>query len=1571
MAEEDSELELERFQQELESLLNASVEDEHGLQSKFYCVKFCELVEEYTGRWQVPLPQLQVLRSALCAFVHGTASFPSDCEHVRYTLGSLALSIFELLLFFGRDEFPEDPLKDILDSFQECHSSLVRYQNVYLLQVKHIIRDGGPWASPVLEGILKELEQPQDEVDRYLSSEVPLFFELRVRYLLACERTHEAMALSQRCSQHPTAGRHIYFKQAYLACLWKTSQQDRLFTEMAEIDGKEAVEILCIAELEEKDSLLLELSRGFLLQHLRSGDMYHIWDLVFIWCKVYLRLKSSKKDFLEECKHLIMSATNVKAIFPFIKAILAEQMGKEGLTFCIELCAWALETDLKNDPVTKSLIYKSIAYLFPNDLEICRACALLVFFLECTVEAYKTVFRLYNHPDLEYHPDSSPVRNNIRFEVVQMLKKGLFFDPEFWSLLHIKTNCLKLMSDEVARDALFEIMKEDKWASNYCVRKNCVCRPEPDRTGVRDEAKPANGVRKESETSKRVKASSDHSQSDTYQTRMRKRVQITEEVRRLRQSDSAQNHAGQMNNRLLTRQAEKILLKRRGRRPRWLLEQLAAQGVADVPREGKKPGRKPKQKVEAVIEDTPIIEITLEYSYPDNEVDIPANIQFQTTTKNISTEDKLDDQKNPAPPSNVTPNSLLQLFLEESTQTSSEKDKVTEKFPSLDVSVIRQFHAYAIVPVNERTSLNSSTVSVVKTPREVEPEIPMEIPMLVKKSSEPLKVYSAKTKASSMTGAIPQEISGQSVLKRHPDPKLSSISTSEQAVVADKVDNTVKSTDSCTDKSTGQSDSTHTAKNVQERISNPLVNACDKRTDHISPNKSGSDMNSTSGNVLQTTTKTTPKTAQEKTANTIPILKKVTESDEIPLRKISTNIPAVKSVKEVKPKQSQDVADRTIEHKSPPDRPSMNNGPAPVQKELVHRCKLCNEECRNSEILNHALWHYRTEKMCMFCPNFTNSSGALCHFKKHVKDLKNADVPLEAKKPEDVIAPTEKPDQTVPALMQKKPKPGFAQIKSKLLMRIQLKSKASITTQQDSDKRFNSDEKSLTHKEDQAVRKSPLPQEPKKGCRADERRVEESSSLEKKRTYFTRGLVKKSESKQKMLRMRLARKAKSGSTKADGNRSAPKDASVHRKNGVIRKKRKIKNKDASHAADKTAQPVHAEPTKQKAEKIKDDHNETKQDKEGSNSVEEQNSNCYKSDAKPKENKRKSSEQKQDVKAGKKRKVLAVPSEGRGANQNPSEQETDTRNAIKQDSLTRDFNEISDPVPSKSSRIHSVIKCPIEMCTFQARLNPIHAHVLSNHPGDMKALEFLYHLSQKKCAFCTQRICTPRHFCDHVVRHRGHLRHPCYDVDCKLRFKTRPELSEHMQSDHCPLKAVCSFPKCTVQFDCLKLLYDHEKNHYKMAWENASWEKDTSVDQQIQSVDGTERRNSTTPSKLEEENPSTNPKLVNGHSNHEQEMSSTAQPTPVKEDTKTPLVAVKPFSRPPPSAYLDELYLTMPKRWKGPQVSPKGSETSSSSPSKKHRCSRCSAAFDSEVELQQHRSKCTSLFGFDSDDENSF
>lgn len=55
------------------------------------CVSPEQLVEEYTSHWQVPLPQLKVLWTALCSFTKATSAFPHDCQHVHYVLSSLAL----------------------------------------------------------------------------------------------------------------------------------------------------------------------------------------------------------------------------------------------------------------------------------------------------------------------------------------------------------------------------------------------------------------------------------------------------------------------------------------------------------------------------------------------------------------------------------------------------------------------------------------------------------------------------------------------------------------------------------------------------------------------------------------------------------------------------------------------------------------------------------------------------------------------------------------------------------------------------------------------------------------------------------------------------------------------------------------------------------------------------------------------------------------------------------------------------------------------------------------------------------------------------------------------------------------------------------------------------------------------------------------------------------------------------------------------------------------------------------------------------------------------------------------
>lgn len=73
-------------------------------------------------------------------------------------------------------------------------------------------------------------------VEDYLSSELLVFFELRVRYLQACERMQEAKALAKICLENCEAGKHLYFHQAYLTCLYKTSLHEHLHKEVRDIE---------------------------------------------------------------------------------------------------------------------------------------------------------------------------------------------------------------------------------------------------------------------------------------------------------------------------------------------------------------------------------------------------------------------------------------------------------------------------------------------------------------------------------------------------------------------------------------------------------------------------------------------------------------------------------------------------------------------------------------------------------------------------------------------------------------------------------------------------------------------------------------------------------------------------------------------------------------------------------------------------------------------------------------------------------------------------------------------------------------------------------------------------------------------------------------------------------------------------------------------------------------------------------------------------------------------------------------------------------------------------------------
>ena len=89
-----------------------------------------------------------------------------------------------------------------------------------------------------------------------------------------------------------------------------------------------------------------------------------------------------------------------------------------------------------------------------------------------------------------------------------------------------------------------------------------------------------------------------------------------------------------------------------------------------------------------------------------------------------------------------------------------------------------------------------------------------------------------------------------------------------------------------------------------------------------------------------------------------------------------------------------------------------------------------------------------------------------------------------------------------------------------------------------------------------------------------------------------------------------------------------------------------------------------------------------------------------------------------------------------------------------------------------------------------------------------------------------------------------------------------------------------------------------------------------------------------------------------------------------------LYGKKPYMRLPPTAYLDEKYITMPKRRKDmapfetSQRSPPPGLASVAAAQQRQRCVKCFASFTTAEDLQGHLQlkRCSKLFGFDSDDE---
>ncbi|KAM3871095.1 zinc finger protein 292a [Diretmus argenteus] len=417
-----------------------------------FCQEFCQVLVEHAGRWKTdedPLPLLEVYTVAILSFAKAASCLSSECENVPLLLEKLALSCVELLLLLPQ-YVPGALWEEFQSSMKLAHSLLQESSHTQLRMLSVLAQQDGVWSNATLTSILSN-ETPQTEkAHEFLELEGPTLLNMRIKHLIKVDSVEKAAVLAKLCSEYPGYEGKGNFKQTYLVCICMTKSQEQLMEEIASIDCKDALEMICNLESEEDEKGALCLCSAFLKRQLLQGDVYCAWELTLFWSKLLMRLESSADAFLDQSKKMALLCRSVCHILFLIK-VVQNEVGEVGLPVCAEMCIQALKMTSGDHKDSKSTICKTIHCLLPTDLEVKRACQLTEFLLQPTVDSYYAVESLYNEPDQKPEEEGSlPVPNSLRCELLLALKTQWPFDPEFWDWKTLKRNCLALMGEEAA-----------------------------------------------------------------------------------------------------------------------------------------------------------------------------------------------------------------------------------------------------------------------------------------------------------------------------------------------------------------------------------------------------------------------------------------------------------------------------------------------------------------------------------------------------------------------------------------------------------------------------------------------------------------------------------------------------------------------------------------------------------------------------------------------------------------------------------------------------------------------------------------------------------------------------------------------------------------------------------------------------------------------------------------------------------------------------------------------------------------------------------------------------------------
>ncbi|OXB70995.1 UNVERIFIED_CONTAM: hypothetical protein H355_012547 [Colinus virginianus] len=414
--------------------------------SRAYCRGFCQTLLHYAGSRGASehiLPFLEVYRISIQSFASARPYLTTECEDVLLVLGRLVLSCFELLLSIPESELPHEVWLEFHQSIQDSHDALLEFGNNNLQVLVDITREG-VWKNPVLMKILSQQPVETEEANKLITREGPSFLQMRIKHLMKSNCIPQATSLSKLCADSPDIANVSSFRQAYITCVCSMLPNEDSIKEIAKVDCKEVLDIICNLESEGQENTAFILCTTYLTHQLQTANVYCSWELTLFWSKLQRRIDPSLDSFLERCRQFGIIAKTLQHLFFLIRVIQSEAE-EAGLAVSVLLCVRALQIRSNGSDEMKTSVCKTIACLLPEDLEVRRACQLTEFLLEPTLSGFNMLEELYMQPDQKFDEENALVPNSLRCELLLALKAYWPFDPEFWDWKTLKRHCLKLL----------------------------------------------------------------------------------------------------------------------------------------------------------------------------------------------------------------------------------------------------------------------------------------------------------------------------------------------------------------------------------------------------------------------------------------------------------------------------------------------------------------------------------------------------------------------------------------------------------------------------------------------------------------------------------------------------------------------------------------------------------------------------------------------------------------------------------------------------------------------------------------------------------------------------------------------------------------------------------------------------------------------------------------------------------------------------------------------------------------------------------------------------------------------